>query len=361
MLKLLFICKDRSSYDYGGYQDLDGIDKRKGSYGLINSCKLVDKAISKENEIECKVITVLDSNAIDREVHLYRPTHVFIEALWVTPAKFLELLPLHPSVKWAIRIHSKTPFLSNEGIAFSWINEYIEISKKFDNFWVSGNDEEFTLDMNQAYGDYFKYLPNLYPVDLKFHFHQHNDHNHVNVGCFGAIRPMKNQMEQAVAAVLFANELGKKLKFHMNGRVEQRGDNVLRNIEAFLIGAGHELVLHGWHTHEDFLELVKTMDLGMQVSFSESFNIVAADFVSQDIPIIGSEDIAWLNPMFMSSTTNASDIKNKMKKAYQWRNINLQYLNKLSLHRYNELAQDAWNSYLGISRLHAIKHNHRHR
>jgi len=43
--------------------------------------------------------------------------------------------------------------------------------------------------------------------------------------------------------------------------------------------------------HNDFIRVVKSMDIGMQVSLSESFNIVAADFVSNGVPLVGSPDI----------------------------------------------------------------------
>ena len=80
--RLLFICKLRSGF-YGP------------SFGLINSCKFVANALAKYG-IEAKVVTVVDNNSIDREIHQYKPTHVFIEALWVVPSKFKELIPLHP-------------------------------------------------------------------------------------------------------------------------------------------------------------------------------------------------------------------------------------------------------------------------
>ena len=72
--KILFICKRRN-------------DKYGVSFGLINSCMFVCNALSKYN-IESKTITVTDNNDIDREVSVYKPTHVFIEALWVVPEKF---------------------------------------------------------------------------------------------------------------------------------------------------------------------------------------------------------------------------------------------------------------------------------
>ena len=101
--RVLFICKIRSNF-YGP------------SFGLINSCRFIANALE-ANGVEAKVVPVVDNSDIDREVHKFKPTHVFIEALWVVPSKFEELIPLHPKKKWFVRIHSKVPFLANEGMA----------------------------------------------------------------------------------------------------------------------------------------------------------------------------------------------------------------------------------------------------
>ena len=349
MTKILFICKKRSNY--GSDDSTLNINSSYGSYGLMNSCLLVKKALETTfpDDIEAKVVSVIDNNAIDKEVHDYRPSHVIIEALWVVPEKFLELIPLHPHVKWVVRIHSKTPFLSNEGVAFNWMGRYLDIKKKYPHsMFLSGNDYEFCQDMSDSYNKDFTYLPNVYLVDKGYKFVEPRpDTRYVDIGCFGAIRPMKNQMEQAVAAVLYANEVGKTLRFHMNGsRTEQRGEEVLKNITAFLFGTGHELILHGWYPHAEFVELVKKMDVGLQVSFSESFNIVAADFVTSDVPIVVSDDIRWASSFFKTSTTNAEEIKHKIAMAIKWRKLNLQYLNKLGLRKYNYLAVDAWMNFI---------------
>jgi hypothetical protein len=85
MPRVLFICKQRPA-SYGA------------SYGLLNSCRFLCNALHKMG-VEAKLVEVLDNNSIDREVSQYKPTHVFIEALWVVPEKFDVLIPLHPHVK----------------------------------------------------------------------------------------------------------------------------------------------------------------------------------------------------------------------------------------------------------------------
>jgi hypothetical protein len=52
-----------------------------------------------------------------------------------------------------------------------------------------------------------------------------------DTACFGAIRPLNNQLFQAVAATEYARRIGRKLRFHINAsRTKQRGENVLKNI-----------------------------------------------------------------------------------------------------------------------------------
>lgn len=146
--KILFICKERN-HNYGP------------SFGLINSCKFIANALKKHN-IEAKVVTVIDNNDIDREVKKYNPTHVFIEALWVTPAKFPTLFNLYPTIQWYVRIHSKIPFLAHEGMAIEWLREYADLSIKNLNFHIAANNFDIVDSMKYAYGIDVDYFPNIY-------------------------------------------------------------------------------------------------------------------------------------------------------------------------------------------------------
>jgi hypothetical protein len=65
--------------------------------------------------IESKLSVCTDNNDIDREVNLYKPTHVIIEALWVVPTKFAVLTKLHPKVQWILRLHSEMPCMAGAG------------------------------------------------------------------------------------------------------------------------------------------------------------------------------------------------------------------------------------------------------
>jgi hypothetical protein len=194
------------------------------------------------------------------------------------------------------------------------------------------------------------YSPNIYDtgIDFDISVEQHKGHKTtVDIGCFGSIRPLKNQLQQATAAIIFADQIGKKLRYHINStRCEQKGEPILHNIQNLFKGTEHQLIEYDWMTHIEFLKLVKKMDIGLQVSYSESFNIVAADFAQQNVPIIGSDDIDWLSTYYKADCNNYQDIVEKLHNAYKFRNIGLQWLNKYKLHRHNISATENWLDYL---------------
>lgn len=332
--RILFICKERNA----AYTP---------SFGLINSCKFIANAL-KDYGIESKVVGVVDNNCIDKEVHSFKPTHVFVEALWVVPEKFNVLCKLYPKVKWYVRVHSKIPFIANEGVAIEWMRGYAEVAKKHKNLQNSANSVDIVDAFKHAFDIEVAYHPNIYsPPDYKHSDGPNTKDDVIDIGCFGAIRPMKNQLIQALAAVSFGNEIGKKIRFHMNGnRVEMKGESTFKNIQNVFKGTKHELVAHDWSEHHDFIKLVRKMDVGMQVSMSETFNIVAADFVWNNIPVVGSNEISWLSSLYQASITDIHDMIFKLKVAYYGKKVQLQKINKWNLDYYNEDAIKTWISEL---------------
>ena len=164
----------------------------------------------------------------------------------------------------------------------------------------------------------------------------------IHVGCFGAVRPMKNTFQQALAALEFAEREGKKLHFHINAtRIEQSGDNVLKNLRALFQNSYHELIEHYWYNHSEFLKVATTMDIGTQVSFSESFNIVTADFVTAEVPIVASDDIEWMPSFLKCSPTDHEKMVKRMRRAYHWKKLST-WLQMRSLKLYNYKAKLTW-------------------
>lgn len=365
--KVLFVLKLRQDYssEYGA---------NHLATGMFNSATFVSDMLV-ANGIESKTVIVVDNNAINKEVTEYRPTHVFIEGLWVVPEKFEVLMPLHRDVTWIVRCHSEIPFLAQEGNAIDWIFEYMKRGVH-----VSCNSQRVndtlrglvggTLDLNRDRLDrQMPLLPNYYPIDAPSFFkaiakmleklvkrgrNGRDDprpevKTHFDIGCFGAIRPLKNQLIQAIAAVEFAKRYRVGLKFHMNNaRVEQNGSNQLKNIRTLFaqLGTGFELIEHPWMTHEDFKTLLKDeIDISMQVSFTETFNIVTADAISVGTPTVVSPELTWGSSLTFAEPTDVGSIVETLDRVWRNRDKVTTYSYR-QLERYSETAERRWIQYL---------------
>lgn len=345
---VLFILKRREDFNSDVHTSI-GL-----TTGLYNSANFMNELLNACG-IKSKLVVVIDNNDIDREVTKYKPKYSIIEALWVVPSKFAILTQLHPKVKWVIRIHSEMPFMAGEGIAMDWIGDYslaknvviaCNAPRMFDEIqWYLKIKNNWT---DQQACEKVIYLPNYYPTGYKSKQFNY-DKDCIDIGCFGAIRPLKNHLVQAHAALQFAHKIDKKLRFHVNaGRIEMKGEPMINNLKGMfqqLAGAGHELVNHLWTPREEFLQLCGSMDIGLQVSFSETFNIVAADLITQGVPVVGSDEIPWLATAWTADPTHTSNIVEKLYVTYLNPLDNVVY-NQLSLTNYSNTIPPIWCNYL---------------
>jgi len=347
-MDVLFICKKRNEYDTE-YGPKASEGKPHLTFGLHNSANFIKEFLN-SHHIDSEIVTADDGNCIDRLVTNYNPKVVIIEALWATPDKFRELfsIPRHQTRKWIVRLHSRIGFIANEGIAFPWLCEYAKIPK----LTVAPNTEEFTKDLSELLNSTTVYLPNIYHTDESDEEDKKKKRNKttVNIGCFGAIRPMKNHLNQAVAAIKFSERHNLFLKFHVNAsRVEQQGGNVLKNLRALFDSLpNHKLIEHEWLPHDEFVRLCRTMDIGMQVSFTETYNIVAADCVSNDVPFVGSSQITWLPSMCQADPNSTEEIAEVLDKVWWGSMLGIEKYTKYLLFKNSNQAKTIWLNYIKL-------------
>jgi hypothetical protein len=340
-MKILFILKRREN----------PAGEAPISTGLYNSASFVHEMLIR-NSISSRLVVVDDNNGIDREVTLFRPDIVIIEAVWVVPEKFHILRCLHPTVKWIVRVHSDMPFMACEGTAMDWILDYVGCK----NVRVSPNSPKMVYDIETlCVGKYGKldrsivYLPNYYPLKMSAPKALDYDKPWVDVSCFGSIRPLKNQLLQVVAAVDFVQKIGpKRLKLHLNaGRVESNGapvDRNLRGLATQLDPNRYEIIFHKWTSHERFMSVCADMDIAMQVSFSETFNIVGADQVASGVPFLGSDEIPWFTQGPVSFN-DAQNIRDHLLDTYEQPVRNAK-INQFDLARYVETSERIWLAFI---------------
>ena len=340
-MKIVFILKLREDYN-------TKVHSKGMSTGLLNSASFMHNMMLK-NGYDSTIEIVQDGNSIDRVLTETKATIAIIEALWVTPAKIGELTKLHPNVKFIIRLHSETPFIAGEGIATDWISDYLRIP----NTVIAPNSLRIFKELESVFGyrgditSKMIFLPNYYPTHFNKKPKLHSDE--INIACFGAVRPLKNNLLQAFSAIAIADKLSKKLVFHMNaGRIEGGAQPAFKNIIKLFEGiadSGHKLVLHDWMDHKTFIEVCAQMDLGLQVSFSETFNIVTADMMSCGVPIVGSlGEIPWSNEFFNADPVDFEDIVASGVFSYKFGWLNV-FCNQRSLVKYSKKTEKIWNKY----------------
>lgn len=346
--KILFLLKKHltsgTSYDQHG----GGLTSKSGLY---NSAKFVHNALHHWLGLESKIEVVVDGNSIDKEVYGYKPDVIILEALWCPPYKIKELVKLYPTKQWIVRIHSKTPFLANEGVALLWLKELSEIAKHHNNLFIAFNAKDTFKEFKEIGFHNSIYLPNFYfpdkhepvsPIDNPC-FH---DKHGVNICSFGSVRPMKNQLIQAIAAIEYANKHHKKLYFHINGtRVEQNGSQPLKNIRALFENSKHNLVEWSWLDHGTFVHLISKMDCALQVSLSESFNIVTCDAIFAQVPVVVSEEISWLPFFLKTDTGSAAKISKRIEFVLEYPMIS-KISAELYLDSYNMKSLFIWKKFL---------------
>lgn len=332
-MKILFICKRNEIYGQQLYT--------RRSAGLFNSTRFIVEALHAKG-IHAHIVEVHDNNDIDREVTKHRPDKVVLEALWVVPEKFPVLMRLHPKVNWYIHLHSDMPFLALEGNAIDWI---IRCAAQGVGIITNSQESYEALSVIVDECSLF-YLPNVYlsaPRTARL-----AEKPHVDIACFGAVRPLKNHLLQALAAVQFARDKGKFLRFHINtGRVETGGEPVLKNLRHMFRDLDDaELVEHHWFEPDDLLDFMQDIiDIGMQVSLTETFNVVTADYVTAGLPVVVSKEVKWISGFCHATDNSLSDIVSKMHRVWQfrtlvgWNQILLEHFTRKSVRLWEEFAK----------------------
>jgi len=337
------------------YRDHDKIHDELSST-LYHASTFVHKML-KDNGIDSNLEILATSNNINKLVATYCPDYVIIESLWANPGLFSYLCNMHPNIKWIGRSHCEIIHLAGVYCSIEQVSLYSD----FKNIIIGQNAQRATHDISiylksrnnwtdEETSNKVIYLPNFYPQTYKIK-NFNKDKEYIDISCFGAIRLLKNHIIQAIAAIGFADQIGKKLRFHINAnRVEMEGDNVISNFKILfeqLQNSGHIMINHEWQPRDKFLKLCSEMDIGMQVSITESFNIIAADLISQGVPIVGSiGEIPWAIPEFSASYSDSKDITKKLHLAYNRPLENVQ-AHQASLKSYTDKTIKIWKEYFG--------------
>jgi hypothetical protein len=245
--------------------------------------------------------------------------------------------------------------MATEGIAFEWINQYIELRKQGIKINLSANSEDLFEDLSALFDDAVNFTPNLYYPQKTEHSCSINEYRNceheIHIGIFGALRPLKNHLKQAIWAIEYGKKLNRPVVVHINATEHESSNpqtgSVIRNVRNLFKSNENRLVEHPWYPHKDFLNVVSKMDFGLQVSFSETFNITAADFVYMGVPIIVSDEVKFVNPLSrLNNSTSNEEALETIELTTSFISCGLGMMNRYLLNKSNSKSVECWKNLL---------------
>lgn len=287
----------------------------KASCVGLNVAGYTTASVLKENGVNVSVFPVRHNVDVIKSIDDYKKehghdlTHVVISAPWLTVFDLKAILNRYPKIKFVILSHSNVGFLQADPWGVDLLRHYIELTKTYSNLEVGGNSFKFVAWLDIAYRYNSILLPNLYPLGDRPVLKHHHHHPVVKIGIFGAPRAEKNLMTAAAAAIVIQRELGVPVEVHLNTGGEAQKSRVVDAIEQMYKNLdGLTLIEHNWMYWNDFIKLIADMDIMLQPSYTESFNMVTADGISVGVPTVVSEAIYWAPNSWKAEVDDALDI-----------------------------------------------------
>lgn len=279
--------------------------------------------------------------------HAVRPyTHVVISAPWLSVHDLRALITHYPDTQFVILSHSNVGFLQADPGGVHLLRKYHELTEFHCNLRVGGNSRKFVDWLRTAYGRDVVWLPNLYPIG------ECDPRPCVQtpliIGAFGAVRPQKNFMTAAAAAVAIHRLLGVPVELHMSSGGEGDQGTTIPAIEQMCSGlADFKLVRHDWNYWDQFIGLIGQCDLLLQPSYTESFNMITADGISVGVPSVVSSAISWAPKSWQADSDDALDISHTAVRLLENREVEIEK-GVQALFKHNHAGLKAWKHYLGL-------------
>ena len=319
----------------------------------LNNCKTLQAA-----GIACEVWPIKSAaDLAQRLVANGLVTHVIVSAPWIAITDWTGILTRFPSIAFAVNCHSNVGFLQADSNGVANIEGCCQLETGYANFRFCGNSRAFTRWISDAYAAPCQYLPNLYYLNGSTRINRPGfsvgpgGGGTLRIGCFGAVRPLKNGMSAGAAAIEIASRLRCNLEFWVSaGRTEGGGQTVMAALsQMFRPIKFASIVLNNWEPWPAFRKTVANMHLLMQPSYTESFNMVTADGVAEGVASVVSHAIEWVPDHWKADNDDVSEI------ARVGRNLLFDYAAPQegldSLRQYVRDGLWAWQDYLALKKV----------
>lgn len=292
------------------YRNFMAGDKPQCHIGLgVNA--LHTAKVLRHHHVRCDIEGVWQPTDIDAALKRHPGiTHCFIEAPWISAQPMAELMFRWRDVHFVVRSHSQIGFLQVEPGAIKILRDLMHMQESFLNLTVAANSKKLAMFMERIYLGRILYLPNLYDLDRpRSHKNGGHERGKLRLASFGALRILKNHTTAAAAALLIAERERKDLEFWVSTNREEHGKGVLQSLRNMFHGlTWAKLVENEWQPWPEFRRTIGSMDLCLQVSMTETFNITTADAVAEGVPVVTGPAIEWVPSHWMADIDAPEDV-----------------------------------------------------
>ena len=223
-------------------------------------------------------------------------THVIISAPgWIHPLHLSELAQVWPNIQFTVLNHSDIPYFCIDRFGTRNNRMLLDLFLHTHNIAVAANNQRVVRALSETFGRQVSLLTNLYDCQSFVELSSHRrDYDPLRVGSFGAGRPWKNQLAAAYAAVPLARRLRVFLEYYVNSRRPDGGERMIESRgELFQDLPGARLLEVPWSPWPRFRSVVRSMDVLISPSFSETFCVVAADGIAEGTPSVVGPAMEW--------------------------------------------------------------------
>lgn len=333
--------------------------------GLGVSALNTAKCLARKGEI-VDVWAVKDGNELRQRLNLAKSdtdkiTHVVISAPFIHYAGMQQLCSMFPRVQFAVVSHSNVGFLQADRSAVRIFRSYLALEAEMQNFQIAGNSEFFCQSIQDAYSSPCEWLPNLYYLDGMTRTDRPLWNGGVlKIGIFGATRVLKNMPTAVWSCIEIMQELKCETEIWINVGRDGSPLNPDGSLKKSVNGAdatvlqsaismvenlpGITLKFAPWKPWPEFRRIIASMHLLLQPSYTESFNMVTADGVSQGVASVVSDAIDWAPDSWKAKVDQSEDIAYKGRALLSDRRAVRDGLRALTAH--NALGIQSWEKFL---------------
>lgn len=286
---------------------------------------------------------------LEKEQLRDKVTHVVIAALFI-PTRWLSRIAMRfPEIQFIVNCHSNVGFLQAEPEAIKKVREAAETYTSFHNLSAGANSKRCIEAFYEAYGLTLKYLPNLYNLDPHTPMTRPGwNGGLLRIGAFGACRVQKNFTTAAFAAVAIARQLKTSCELWMNSeRTDGNGDVVYRAVQEVVRNVPFMTLKQlPWANPALFKETLASTHLLLQPSYTESFNLTAADAVAMGVPVVVGEAIPWVPTRWVANVDSVKEMAATGRQLIM--DSHAPREGYAALQNSNELGIAYWKRFLGI-------------